>query len=32
MNTLTAKEQITDTDSQFSPLALDDRNVTDHRS
>ena len=32
MNTLTAKEQITDTDSQFSPLALDDRNVIDHRS
>ena len=32
MNTLTAKEQITDTDSQFSPLALDDSTVTDHRS
>ena len=32
MNTSTAKEQIPDTDSRFSSLAIDDRNVTDNRS
>ena len=32
MNTSTAKEQIPDTDSRFSLLAIDDRNVTDNRS
>ena len=32
MNTSTAKEQIPDTDSRISSLAVDDRNVTDNRS
>ena len=32
MNTSTAKEGIPDTDSRFSLLAIDDRNVTDNRS
>ena len=32
MNTSTAKEQIPDTDSRISLLAVDDRNVTDNRS
>ena len=32
MNTSTAKDQIPDTDSRFSLLAIDDRNVTDNRS
>ena len=31
MNTPTAKEQISDSDSRFSSLAIDDRYVTDNR-
>ena len=30
MNISTAKEQIPDTDSRFSSLAIDNRNVTDN--
>ena len=32
MNTSTTKEQIPDTASQFSSIAIDDKNVKDNRS
>ena len=32
MNTSTTKEQISDSDSRFSSLAIDDRYITDNRS